>query len=117
MVLVALKLQYEMSEMDKKVEKKLKKKEERKEVKKQKRQKRNALVLCHDGGEFWTTQKQFWQWNREGVIIKTGDSPLAGKFIRADEEKMVVIANMVLNLSNPNHLREAILQKRFAGKR
>jgi hypothetical protein len=103
--------------IDRKAEKKLRKKEERKEDKKKKRQKRNALIVCHDRSEFWTTQKQFWQWAREGVIIKTGDNPLAGKFVREDEEKTVVLANTVLNLACPNHLREALTQRRFAGKR
>lgn len=82
-----------------------------------KKQKKNALILCRDGNRFWTTQKQFWQWVREGVIVKTGDAPLNGSLVRKDEEKMVVLANTVLNLSCPNHLREALSQRRFAHHR
>jgi hypothetical protein len=102
------------TEMDKNAERKQKKKEERTARKKQKR---NALIVCHDRSEFWTTQKQFWQWVREGVIVKTSDGPLAGQFVREDEEKMVVLANTVLNLSCPNHLREALAQRRLANNR
>ncbi len=100
--------------MENKAEKKQKKQAERKAKKKAKK---NALIVCRDRSEFWTTQKQFWQWMREGVIVKTGDGPLAGNFVREDEEKMVVIANTVLNLSCPNHLREALAQRRWANNR
>lgn len=93
-----------------KTERKIELKKARKEIK---RKKKNALILCQDGKEFWTTQNQFWQWIRERVIIKAGDNPLQGKFVRADEEKNVIISNTILNLGCPNHLREAIYSRRF----
>lgn len=93
-----------------KSEKKAQLKKERKEIK---RKKKNALIICQDGKEFWTTQSQFWQWVRSSVIIKAGDNPLRGKFVRANEEKQVVISNTVLNLAYPNHLREALYSRRF----
>lgn len=77
------------------------------------RKKKNALIVCHDGKEYWTTQDQFWQWIRERVIVKQGDFPLKGKFVNANEEKTVVISNTVLNLACPNHLREALYSRRF----
>ena len=80
---------------------------------KQKKQKKNALVICPDKNRFWTTQKQFWQWIREGVIVKTDDSPLTGNLVRENEDKMVVLANTVLNLTCPNHLHEALAQRRL----
>ena len=75
--------------------------------------KRTAMVVCRDRKEFWTTQAQFWQWVREGVVVKTGDKPLAGEFVREAEELNVVLSNTVLNLSRPNHLREALLSRRI----
>lgn len=45
---------------------------------KKKKRKKTALVVCSDRKEFWTTQKQFWQWVREGVVVKTYDQPLTG---------------------------------------
>lgn len=91
--------------------------EKKKELKKQrreiKRRKKNALVVCRDGKEFWTTQNQFWQWVRERIIVKAGDNPLKGSFIHANAEKEVVICNTVLNLAHPNHLHEAINSRRF----
>ena len=75
--------------------------------------KRTALVVCRDRKEFWTTQAQFWQWVRDGVVIKTGDKPLAGRFVERDVELDVVLGNTVLNLSRPNHLREAMLSRRI----
>lgn len=90
-----------------------KKKQLRKERKDIKRKKKNALVLCHDGKEFWTTQSQFWQWVRDRIVVKVDDFPLRGKFISANEEKTVVICNTVLNLAHPNHLREVIYARRF----
>jgi hypothetical protein len=79
---------------------------------KRKKAKKTALVICHDRKEFWTTQTQFWQWVREGVIVKTGDGPLTGMFNREHEELMVVLRNTVLNLAHPNHLSEALASRR-----
>ena len=76
---------------------------------KKKKKKKTALVMCRDRKEFWTTQKQFWQWVREGVVTKTGDNPLTGAFRRDHEELMVLVSNTVLNLAHPNHIREALL--------
>jgi len=89
------------------------------ETKKKKiKKKRTALVVCHDGKEFWTTQAQFWQWVRDGVVRKTGDGPLSGQFVREHEELTVVLSNTVLNLGRPNHLREALQSRRLGlGKR
>jgi hypothetical protein len=75
--------------------------------------KRTALVVCRDRKEFWTTQAQFWQWVRDGVVVKVGDKPLAGAFVREAEELNVILGNTVLNLSRPNHLREAMLSRRM----
>jgi hypothetical protein len=79
----------------------------------EKRKKRTAQVVCRDGKQFWTTQAQFWQWVRDGVVVKTGDKPLAGQFVHEAEELNVILGNTVLNLSRPNHLREAMLSRRI----
>jgi hypothetical protein len=75
---------------------------------------RTAMVVCRDQKSFWTTSAQFWQWVRDGVIVKTGDKPLAGRFVERNVELDVVLGNTVLNLSRPNHLREAMLSRRIA---
>ena len=95
-------------------EKKREKELRRKERKEQKRKKKNAVVLCRDGKSYWTTQAQFWQWVRENVVVKLGDGPLRGKFVREYEEYNVVLSNTVLNLRCPNHLREALDSRRRA---
>jgi hypothetical protein len=86
--------------------------------KKKKRKKKTALVVCRDRKQFWTTQTQFWQWVRDGVVTKTGDQPLTGLFKREHEELLVLLSNTVLNLAHPNHMREALLSRRIgiAGK-
>lgn len=76
--------------------------------------KHTALVVCRDRSEYWTTQKQFWQWVREGVVVKTQDNPLAGRFCRENEESFVVLSNTVLNSAYPNHLQEALRARRAA---
>ena len=86
----------------------------KKDNKKKKKKKKTALVICRDRKEFWTTQTQFWQWVREGVVAKTGDQPLTGMFVREHAELMVVLSNTVLDLAHPNHLREALLSRRLA---
>ena len=80
--------------------------------KKKKRKKKTALIICKDRKQFWTTQTQFWQWVREGVVTKTDDSPLTGTFRREYEELLVLLSNTVLNLAHPNHMREALLSRR-----
>ena len=84
-----------------------------KDKKKKKKKRKTALVICRDRKEFWTTQTQFWQWVREGVVMKTGDQPLTGTFNREHEELMVLLSNTVLNLAHPNHMREALLSRRI----
>ena len=79
---------------------------------KKKRKKKTALVICRDRKQFWTTQTQFWQWVRERIVVKTGDHPLTGIFLREHEELMVVLRNTVLNLAHPNHIREALSSRR-----
>jgi hypothetical protein len=79
---------------------------------KKKKKKKTALVICRDRKQFWTTQTQFWQWAREGRLVKTQDKPLTGAFRLEHEELMVVLSNTVLNLAHPNHLREALASRR-----
>src|SRR5438309_2094603 len=60
--------------------------------KKKKKKRKTALVICRDRKQFWTTQTQFWQWVREGIVMKTGDQPLTGAFAREHEELMVLLS-------------------------
>lgn len=78
-----------------------------------KKRKKSALVVCQNEKRFWTTQKQFWQWVRDGRVVKTTDYPLTGFFKRENEETLVLIKNTVLNLAHPVHLREVLDTKRF----
>jgi hypothetical protein len=82
-----------------------------------KRKKRTALVVCHDGKQFWTTQAEFWQWVREQTVVKAGDNPLTGFFRNEDAERLVLLNHTVLNLAAPNHLRESMLARRLSRKR
>jgi hypothetical protein len=81
--------------------------------KKLKRKKRTALIICRDRKQFWTTQTQFWQWVRDGLLQKQADHPLTGAFIREHEESMVLLQHTVLNLANRNHLRESLYARRI----
>lgn len=84
-----------------------------KQRKKIRRLKRNAIIICQNETQFWTTQAQFWQWFREHKIKKIKDNPLTGKLIFPDEESMVILKNMVLNLAHPNHLSEVLSARRY----
>ena len=77
------------------------------------KKRKTALIICQDRKQFWTTQAQFWQWVRDGIIVKTGDQPLTGLFKREHEELMVLLSNTVLNLAHPNHMREALLSRKI----
>ena len=78
-----------------------------------KKRKKSALIICQNEKRFWTTQKQFWQWVRDQVVIKTNDYPLTGFFTRENEETLVLLQNTVLNLAHPIHLREVLEAKRY----
>ncbi len=77
------------------------------------KRKKSALIMCRNGKQFWTTQKQFWTWCKSGTVVKLADNPLRGRFVLEDMEKLVVIQKMVLNVAHPNHLREVLASKRF----
>jgi hypothetical protein len=81
-------------------------------AKKKKKKKKTALVICRNRKQFWTTQTQFWQWAREGRLVKTQDNPLTGTLRHENEELMVLLSNTILNLAHPNHLREALASRR-----
>jgi hypothetical protein len=81
--------------------------------KEKKKKKSTALVVCRDRKTFWTTQAQFWQWVRDGVVVKTGEQPLTGAFRREHEELMCLLSNTILNLAHPNHVREALSARRY----
>jgi hypothetical protein len=81
--------------------------------KKKTKKKKTALIICQDKKQFWTTQAQFWQWVRDGIVVKTGEQPLTGLFKREHEELMVLLSNTVLNLAHPNHMREALLSRKI----
>jgi hypothetical protein len=95
------------------IEKQQLREKKRREKKKEKRKKKNALVICQNGSQFWTTQNQFWQWVREKSLVKTGNNPLRGKLVKENEEYSVVISNTVLNLACPNHLQEALYSRKY----
>ena len=80
---------------------------------KKRKKKHTALIICRDRTQFWTTQAQFWQWFREGVIVKMQDHPLTGQFARENEERLVIVQNTLLNLGCPHHLREALSARRL----
>jgi hypothetical protein len=82
-----------------------------------KKKKKNALIVCRDGNEYWTTQDQFWQWVRERVVVKMGDAPLQGKFVRETSQFDVVLGNQVLNLTHRHHLREVLHTRRYQASR
>lgn len=85
--------------------------------KKKKKKKKTALVISTNGREFWTTQSQFWQWVRERIVIKVGDQPLCGHFVRENEELFVILSNTVLNRAYPNHLCEALASRKLSSLR
>jgi hypothetical protein len=83
-----------------------------KKTRRTRKKKSTALVISRDRKQFWTTQRQFWQWVREGTVVKIGDHPLTGVFQREHEELMVLMSHTVLNLAHPHHLREALWSRR-----
>lgn len=70
--------------------------------------KKTAKIVCANENEFWTTQKQFWTWVREGLVDITGQKPLTGRFGGKREKLLVMIRHVVLDNANPNHKQEVL---------
>ena len=72
--------------------------------------KKTAKIVCANNNEFWTTQKQFWLWVREGLVDVVGEKPLTGKFLGRREKLMVMVRHVILDNACPEHKHE-VLQK------
>ena len=70
--------------------------------------KKNARIVCANDNEFWTTQKQFWLWVREGLVDVTGQHPLTGRFGGKREKLLVMVRHVILDNGNPNHKQEVL---------
>ncbi len=65
--------------------------------------KKTARVVCANNNEFWTTQKQFWSWVREGIVTYLSDGPLTGKFEGRREKLIIMVNHVLLDESVPEH--------------
>jgi hypothetical protein len=65
-------------------------------------------VVCANHNEFWTTQKQFWNWVREGIVTYKSDAPLTGKFEGRREKLLVMVNHILLDDSAPEHKRSVL---------
>ena len=70
--------------------------------------KKTARIVCANDNEFWTTQKQFWLWVREGLVDVTGQHPLTGRFAGKREKLLVMIRHVVLDNGSANHKQEVL---------
>jgi hypothetical protein len=70
--------------------------------------KKTAKIVCANGAEFWTTQKQFWAWVREGLVDVTSQKPLTGRFGGKREKLLVMIRHVILDNAAPHHKREVL---------
>lgn len=69
---------------------------------------KTAKIVCANENEFWTTQKQFWQWVREGLVDVTGQKPLTGRFAGKREKLLVMVRHVILDKGSPNHKQEVL---------
>lgn len=70
--------------------------------------KKTARIVCANDNEFWTTQKQFWKWVREGLVDVTGQQPLTGRFAGRREKLLVMVRHVILDNANPIHKQEVL---------
>ena len=71
--------------------------------------KKTARIVCANDNEFWTTQKQFWQWVREGLVDVTGQKPLTGRFGGRREKLLTMVRHVILDNASPEH-KESVLR-------
>jgi hypothetical protein len=72
--------------------------------------KKNARIVCANNNDFWTTQKQFWKWVREGLVDVTGQKPLTGRFAGRREKLLVMVRHVILDNACPEHKQEVLKQ-------
>lgn len=72
--------------------------------------KKTARIVCANEKEFWTTQKQFWIWVREGLVDVTSQQPLTGRFAGRRERLLVMVRHVILDNANPIHKQEVLDQ-------
>jgi hypothetical protein len=70
--------------------------------------KKTARIVCLNENEFWTTQKQFWKWVREGLVDVTGQNPLTGRFGGRREKLLVMVRHVILDNASPTHKQEVL---------
>ncbi|MGH9763422.1 MAG: hypothetical protein ACREDR_32575 [Blastocatellia bacterium] len=70
--------------------------------------KKTARIVCANENEFWTTQKQFWTWVREGLVDVVGQQPLTGRFAGKRERLLVMVKHVILDNASPNHKQEVL---------
>ena len=74
-------------------------------------------MVCANNNEFWTTQKQFWFWVREGIVTQTGDCPLTGKFEGRRDKLLVMVNHIVLDDSVPEHKDQVMFAYNYQKRR
>jgi hypothetical protein len=72
------------------------------------RGKKTARIVCANDNVFWTTQKQFWQWVREGLVDVTGQKPLTGRFGGRREKLLIMVRHIILDNASPEHKQEVL---------
>jgi hypothetical protein len=70
--------------------------------------KKTARIVCANENEFWTTQRQFWRWVKEGLVDVTGQNPLTGRFAGKREKLLVMVRHVILDNASPNHKQEVL---------
>jgi hypothetical protein len=70
--------------------------------------KKTARIVCANENEFWTTQKQFWTWVKEGLVDVTGQNPLTGRFGGRREKLLVMVRHVILDNASPHHKQEVL---------
>jgi hypothetical protein len=70
--------------------------------------KKTARIVCANENEFWTTQRQFWKWVREGLVDVTGQNPLTGRFAGKREKLLVMIRHVILDNASASHKQEVL---------
>lgn len=67
--------------------------------------------------DYWTTAAEFWSWQKQGLIVKTGDNPLTGVWVDNVPQRLVLIDHMILDRSCPSHLSEVLESRKVVRKK
>lgn len=74
---------------------------------------RKSAKVVGGSRDYWTTAAEFWQWHKQGVIVKVGDRPLTGRWVNDEARHLVTINHVVMDRRCRRYISEVLDSKKL----